>query len=269
MGSCCLRTKRIIWLSLSRLWNNTYVFDASATGSNGNSCSDQVYDDNAPNACAGTLGGFFNQQASTTYSKASSLRALNTAGETFPDHMDDVYGSDTLEVNSTLSLANFPVGVNRGKADNQNGLGMGRNSTLLNALVSNGTISSKTWSFWNGWTGTEAQHQMDGSLIFGGYDAAKISGKNITLPFSSENDCLRGYVVTISDIKLNLVNGSTASILGPSHGTAMRACVAPDYPIISLSVDIWTAFVEASGVIEVGRSFGTNFFGMLIANNAS
>lgn len=251
------------------MWNNTYIFDASATGINGNGCPDLVYDQNSPNACAGTLGGFFKQQASTTYSKAGSLQALNTAGETISDHKSDVYGSDTLEVNSTLSLANFPFGVNRGSVDNQNGLGMGRNSTLLNALVSNGTISSRTWSFWNGWTGAEAQHQMDGSLILGGYDAAKISGRNITLPFSTENDCLRGYVATISDIKLNLVNGSTPSILGPSHGSAMKACVAPDYPVMTLSIDIWTAFVEASGVTELGRSFGTNYYGMLIADNAS
>ncbi len=263
MGSWGPHTTRIICLSLSRLWNNTFISDASAASANGNGCPDQ------PNACAGLLGGFFNQQASTTYSKAGSFQALNTAGEAFPDHKDDVFGSDTLEVNSTISLANFPFGVNRGKSDNRNGLGMGRNSTLMNALVSNGTISSKSWSFWNGWTGAEAQHQMDGSLILGGYDAAKISGRNITLPFSNENDCSQGYLVTISDIKLNLVNGSTPSILGPSHGSAMKACVAPDYPIISLSIDIWTAFVEASGVTELGRSFGTNFFGMLIANNAS
>lgn len=269
MGSCGPHTKAIIDLSLSRLWNNTYFFDASATSISGNGCPDLVYDQNSPNACAGTLGGFFRQQASTTFSKASSLQALNTATETFPDHKNDVYGSDTLAVNSTLSLVNFPFGVNRGNVDKQNSLGVGRNSTLLNALVSNGAISSRTWSFWNGWIGAETQHQMDGSFILGGYDAAKISGRNITLPFSTENDCLRGYVVTISDIKLNLINGSTSSIFGPSHGAAMKACVAPDYPIMSFSIDIWTAFVDASGVTEIGRSFGTNFYGMLIAANTS
>lgn len=248
------------------MWNNTYVFDASAISIGGVGCDDT----NSPNACAGTLGGFFNDQTSSTYSKAASLQALNSATETFPDHKNDVYGNDTLGVNSSISLAKFPFGRNRGGIDGHNLLGMGRNSTLLNALVSEGAISSRTWSFWNGWTGSQIEHQLDGSLVIGGYDSAKIStGRNITVPFTDSPHCARGYLVTVSDIKMNLVNGSTPSIIGTSDGSAMQACIAPDYPIMTLSVDIWNAFVEVSGVVEVGRSLGINYFGMLIDNNTS
>lgn len=110
---------------------------------------------------------------------------------------------------------------------------------------------------------------MDGNLVFGGYDAAKIAGNNITLPFITDSHCPEGYIVTISDIKMNLLNGSNPSILGPSAGSALRACIGPGYPLMSLSQDVWDAFVKVSGVREVGRSNQTNFFGMLIATDTS
>lgn len=227
------------------------------------------YDENAPNACAGSVGGFFNGQSSTTYAKAAGLQALHLAEESLPQHSNDVYGTDTLKLNSSLSHADFPFGVNRGKVDNVNALGVGRNSTLLNTLVSRGNIASRTYSFWEGWTGAESRHQMDGSLVLGGYDAAKISGNNITLPFSTDSVCLEGYIATISDIKMAFPNGSSPSILGSSARSPLRACIGPGYPIMTLPQDIWQAFVEASGVTEVGRSLQTDFLGMLIAADTS
>jgi len=219
---------------------------------------------NAPNACAGSVGGFFNEQSSTTFSGAANLPAEESA----PSHSNDTYGTDTLELNSSFSLANFPFGVNKGNVDNVNALGVGRNSTLLNTLVSRGDIASRTYSFWEGWTGAESQHQMDGSLVFGGYDAAKISGKNITLPFSTDKFCHEGYIVAISDIKMELPNGSRPSIISSYAGSSLRACIGPGYPIMSLPQEIWTAFVAASGVTEVGRSNHTDFWGMLISTDA-
>lgn len=223
---------------------------------------------NAPNACAGSVGGFFNEKSSSTYSGASDLQALHVAEESGTGHGNDSWGTDTLKLNSSLSLANFPFGVNKGLADNVNALGVGRNSTLLNTLVSRGDIASRTYSFWEGWTGTEPQHQMDGNLVFGGYDAAKISGNNITLPFSTDKFCLEGYIVAISDIKMELPNGYRPSIIGSYTGSSLRACISPGYPIMSLPKEIWTAFVAASGVTEVGRSNQTDSFGMLISTDA-
>ena len=196
---------------------------------------------------------------------------MNTAREYLQNHQNDTYGTDTLEVNSTLSLAQFPFGVNRGPGDHRNALGMGRNSTLLNALFSTGAISSRTYSYWAGWTGPEAQYQKDGNLILGGYDAAKISGGNITLPLTHNDEhCPEGYVVTISDIRLNLLDGSSPSILGTSAGSALRACVNPSMPVIILSENIWNSFVAESGVTQIssppntGYSLRYGFFGMLI-----
>lgn len=134
-------------------------------------------------------------------------------------------------------------------------------------LFSNGSIASRTYGWWHGWTGAEASQQMDGSLTLGGYDSAKITGNNITLPFSNNVfDCLGGLIVTITDIQMNLRNGSDIGILGASRGSAMKACLATSHNVMDLPVDIWNAFVDVSKVTpaEDERSLGANFWGMLI-----
>jgi hypothetical protein len=83
-------------------------------------------------------------------------------------------------------------------------MGLGTNSTLLNALISAKAIASRTWGYSQGWTGAEAENQVDGSLVLGGYDAAKTKGNNVTVPFSNDPHCVSNLVVTISDIKMNL-----------------------------------------------------------------
>jgi len=69
------------------------------------------------------------------------------------------------------------MGVSRGQGEGINTLGFGRNSTLLNALVASGALSSRSWGFWQGWTGAESKNQIDGNLIFSGYDAESHGSK--------------------------------------------------------------------------------------------
>ena len=211
------------------------------------------------------------ESSSSSWSQAATFGALSTASEFFPNHAKDVPGNDTVHLNSTFSLPTFPLGINRGPGELQsmNMVGLGVNSSLLNILLSAGAIASRTWALFHGWTGAESEHQMDGSLVLGGYDAAKLTGNNITLPFTEDQACATHLVVVITDIKMKLKNGSNTSILGSSAGSAIKACISPDYPIMSLGADIWKSFVNISNVTEMGRSFGINFYGMLISTNGS
>ena len=143
-------------------------------------------------------------------------------------------------------------------------LGLGRNSTLLNVLSSAGIIASRTYGYFEGWTGAYAEYQTDGSMVLGGYDAAKVTGSNITLPFAPSDDCACGYVITVTDIKMNLRNGSNISIIGQSGGSSLKACIDGDGPII-ITEDIWWAFTNITGVSEIGRSMSAlNYWAMLI-----
>lgn len=189
---------------------------------------------------------------------------MSAAGESSSEQNDDLWGSDTLLLNTTLSVPDFPLGIFRSNAF-QNTLGLGRNSTLLNALSSAGVIFSRTFSIFQGWTGAQTPFQTDGSLILGGYDSAKIAGNNITLPLAVEDSCESGLVITVNNIHMNLMNGSNVSIIGESLGSAMRACIEPTFSPISLSEYIWWAFTNVTGVAEISRSGSAiNTWGMIL-----
>ncbi len=138
-------------------------------------------------------GGWFDEASSASWVQAPNNGTLSTATEILPDHEGDVFGNDTVHLNSTLDVTGFTFGLNRGiggaVGDEMNSVGLGTNSTLLNALVLAKVIASRTWGYSQGWTGAEAEHQIDGSLVLGGYDAAKAKGSNVTVPFSTDPHC--------------------------------------------------------------------------------
>lgn len=244
-----------------RMFNNTILNDGTVQGCNTNYTMVQ---------CSNQYGGLFDEGSSTSWN-ATTYSALNTAAEAVSDQGSDLWGTDIVKINTTFSLPSFPIGIFRSDAPNSAGagnmdtLGLGRNSTLLNVLSSVGVIASRTYGYFQGWTGAYAQYQTDGSLVLGGYDAAKVTGSNVTLPFAPSAACNNGYVITVTDIKMNLKNGSNPSIIGQSAGSSLKACIEPDFGPITLSEDIWWAFTNITGVGEIGRSLSPlNFFGMLI-----
>ena len=243
-----------------RKYNNTYLNDGTVPGCSVNSTRLQ---------CSNQYGGLFDEGSSTTWSPAN-FTALGAAIESTSDQDNDTWGTDTLLVNTTLSVPDFPLGIFRGSTDTQNTLGLGRNSTLLNALVSAGEIASRTYSIFQGWTGSQNQYHTDGSLILGGYDSAKIRGNNITLPFAVQGNCNNGFIVSVTDITMNLNNGSNVSIIGSSQGSAMRACIEPNFSPITLSEEIWWAFTNVTGAAETGRSISPiSYWGMMIPANGA
>jgi len=222
--------------------------------------------DITPIQCAGIHGGSFNEGTSSTWSQAVGQNASGAAQEhPFVDATTDIWGNDVLQLNSSVSFKNFPLAVTRTKAWNMNAMGLGRNSTMLNALHSAGTITSRSWSLFWGLTGADANSQMDGSLVLGGYDAAKVTGDNFTDHLYIDKGCITSFLVTVTDIVMNLPDSSKISILGTSSGAAMRMCIQPEIPLITLPADVWSAFANHSGGTFIGRSLGINGYGMLYA----
>ena len=181
-----------------------------------------------------------------------------------------ISGTDELKVTSSLSLPNYPVGIVRvegGSGDSRhiNLLGLSINSTLLKTLKTAGNIASNAYGFFEGWVGAQTEFQMDGSVVLGGYDRAKITGSNVTLPFQYRDTCISGLIISVTDITMNLKNGSNPSILGESQGSAIQACVDPVNDYMSLDNYIWSRFVNVSGVVETGRILGPiNFWTMTV-----
>lgn len=109
---------------------------------------------------------------------------------------------------------------------------------------------------------------MDGGIVFGGYDKAKIKdvNVNVTLPISNSIDqCPSGYIVQVQGMELNLANGTTASLLAPGSGSAFQACVDLSEGSNTIDYDIWQRFVNISGSTPTGRAFGPySFYSMLV-----
>jgi hypothetical protein len=87
--------------------------------------------------------------------------------------------------------------------------------------------------FW-GRTGATADTQLDGNLVLGGYDRAKVvAGTNYTQRLSyARPACATAMLVTISDIVLHFANGTDASLFGGVQSSAITACIVPSYPVL-------------------------------------
>lgn len=221
-------------------------------------------------SCSCQTGGFLDKEKSSSWLQASSFGGLQNAHDFDFGQYNYLLGTEMIRINSNLTLSNFPIGIGiRPVYQSKNSLGLARNSTLLNRLLSAGLINSRTWEYYSGWTDAETQHQLNGSVVLEGYDEAKKLGQNTTLIVSDVANCPTGLLVTVHDIELNLLDGRNLSLLGPSAGSAMNACVWPTSPVLGLPVEVWNSFVQFSGVNVLGRSVGINFWAMLISSNGS
>ena len=174
-------------------------------------------------------------------------------------------GDDTLIVNGSDSLENFPIGIPRLRWDSGytmlHALGLGSNSTYLNALRSAGQISSRVWSIF--WGRMWIDDAIDGSLVLGGYDQEKVIGKNFTAPldyddYTGSGGCWTGMKVIVNDIKVNFRDGSDESIF-PSN-TALSVCLVPQRQLLLEAPNgIADKFEEVTGVNSTGTSYGLHW----------
>ncbi|XTI92633.1 acid protease [Cenococcum geophilum] len=245
-------------LSFLPIWplNNTWIFD-SLNGSCPRTTTNI--------ACETKRGGYFVESNSTTYQNFSDV-VLAGGAPSDNRTITGFGGTDGLVLNSSVSLAKFPFGIPRvvwpSPYHTQHAIGLGINSTILNALQSASQIGSRVWSMFWGLTGVSAPVQMDGIFVFGGYDKAKVQGKNHTQALGSFDRCDTGMLVTLSDMQLNFPNGTTETLLGSGF---LSACIVPDFPnLITMPLDpYYSSFEALTQTANVGRSYGLNFFGML------
>ena len=159
---------------MKRTLDDTYLYHDSRR------CSVPDIDSGTLRLCSATVGGIWNKERSSSWLKASSFD---------PDKSDDFTGTETIRIGSSAPLSNFPIRSPPSLFSAQNFLGLSKNSTLLNRLSAAGLIASRAWGYYQGWTGAETQHQLDGSLVLGGYDEAKTIGQNTSFSFGDADSC--------------------------------------------------------------------------------
>lgn len=203
-------------------------------------------------ACSWVHGGSFNDASSTSWRAPSDpdLTDSSPGNETIR-----IRGTDTLNLGSDISIDQFPIYFPKPRVIPQNSLGLGPNSTFLNLLFDQGKIASKTWSLFWGWQGAEKENQMNGSLVLGGYDKAKMGGANLTAKFSDGVGCPSSLLVYLSNIAVNHADGNKTSLFSTA-GSALRACIKADNPQVTLPEDVFENLKKAFPGKTVEHSTG-------------
>ncbi|CAK7236425.1 hypothetical protein SBRCBS47491_009632 [Sporothrix bragantina] len=239
--------------------NNSFVY-----GTDGHCTTDL-----STAACTTFRGGSYNGIASTSRTVPGSAEyPVDAAPYASVSHAADTVILNGTSSNST-TLSQFPFGVPLNDLGQQgyhpmNALGLGFNSTILQALKASGRIASRTWSMFWGLNGADATAQMEGIFVLGGYDKAKVvAGQTTTLPLADAGSvCPSRMVLSITDLVLNFSNGTNASLFPGTASTALQACITPDYPVLmTLPYDPYFKAIETltNATIEQ-RSTGLVFF---------
>ena len=137
------------------------------------------------------------------------------------------YGTDTLSIGGqTLTNLQFGIGYESTSADGILGIGYAADEAQVNsahqrsyanlpqALVSAGLIKSNAYSLW-----LDDLEANTGSIIFGGVDTDKYTGKLQTLPIQKEFDEYAELIITLSS--MGIVSGGKTHSLNSDLPTAV------------------------------------------------
>lgn len=198
---------------IGRYLNDTWAYNTS---------SPDCPKDKTDRWCATYRGGLYDPGQS---SSSKAMRDIYAAGASPSDgdrteglHVwDNSWAIDNLNVGN-VTLDQYPIGMPGFDYGTQNhpqgAIGLGPNSTLLSALKDAGHISSRSYGYWWGEDGATSNAQLDGSLVLGGYDAAKVQGSNITINLKTPSlSCMSGMHMTITDIVMRFPNSTRSSII--------------------------------------------------------
>jgi hypothetical protein len=243
--------------------NNTWLYDYDSL------CDDTIIFSDT--ICQVRRGNYFFENTSTTFEKTGSILLAGGAGVETVSYGAEGGISDLLSTSltgsedfspGTTGLSKFPIGIARRNWDHGytilHAMGMGSNSTYLNSLVQTGQIASRVWSIF--WGRMWVDQPLDGQVVVGGYDQAKVIGQNYTqaLDYSNATGCWTGMKVTISDIELVDRNGATTSIFPPNF--ALPVCIVPQRQLlIEAPETIFDTFENKTATKNIGFSFGVHW----------
>lgn len=254
-------------LTASRDLNNTWIYDEQAY------CDDSIiWNDRI---CEIRRGNLYREDDSDTFEKTSNMASAGGAStETAFQGSEKgvgkmlstaLTGTDTFQPGNGEAIKNFPVGIPRQRWDGGytmlHAMGMGKDSTYLNALLEAGKIGSRVWSIF--WGRMWINNAINGSVVLGGYDEEKVIGNNYTAAldysdFQGTSGCWTGMKITVRDIKVNFWDGSEESIL-PSN-TVLPCCIVPQRQLLLEAPGaIMDNFGKATGTNSTGTSYGLHW----------
>jgi hypothetical protein len=197
-----------------RAWRNTYIYGA------GTFCEGAY----RPYTCLVSHGGQYNQSLSTT-----AQDSLAPIAPFIDEKLDSNWTTDSVTLENGAAFHDWRFGtpgpqLKDGNANGQAVIGVGVNSTFINALRTAGNISSNTYSLF--WGDEFTDEPRDGAFTLGGYDEAILGDSMVTKGFTrSEGRCDEGMIVEVTHMRLNHEDGSIVDLLDGLG--ALNVCVIP------------------------------------------
>jgi hypothetical protein len=213
---------------------------------NSQDCSGETETASNITGCIGQKGGVFYIDRSPTFVYAAD-GTWNGTGANPADHDGHtVLGWDIGEFGN-VSVPGLPVAVWSDKySNNKTSIGIGANSSTIDAFVKQGVLSS----FPNQigiYMGSRSELQgVDGEVIFGGYDSARVNGSFTWFPIGKRFpglDC--PLQVLLEDVVLKNINGSQS--LFPDTFSKIPACIDPIQMAFTFSTALFQEWARLTG----------------------
>lgn len=157
-------------------------------------------------SCIDYRGSVFTPPHSSSWKSGSSSGSakFNWKNDGYGLFADGSRGQDTVALSTGVALKGFEFALVDAANVTAAFLGLGRNSTILERLVADGTVGSRSYGLYVGvdlGSGVETGGEMGvrsfpGSLTLGGYDKAKIGNRGVTLQAPISSDGGLGLEVT-------------------------------------------------------------------------
>ena len=204
-------------------------------------------------------GGFYDRSSSASWKSGFPINH-NLDGP------DANWTKESITLSDSSLLQNLEIGVSNKQIHpwrSQAELGVGMNSSLIDALHVAGNISSMSYSF--SWGNDFAEPFYDGSITFGGYDRSVVAGvRNITKTFtrSEPTRCPEGMIVEMTGMKLASEGGDIANIFEGLG--AIKVCIVPSMRnIMALDKPYGDRIIKGLGEIRADAGINGMLGGML------
>ncbi|EXJ54702.1 hypothetical protein A1O7_10043 [Cladophialophora yegresii CBS 114405] len=210
--------------------------DLTLVANSGDCASSTDYD------CLAWLGGTYDPTFSRT--EATQTAAGWNGTLQGADPADFVLYNDVLTIGSNgRTVPGFPFATDNeaGWAYNISGslLGLGLNSTFLQAMVDSGVAPSTSYGLWVG-TRLNDEDPRDGLLMIGGYDSARA---NEFHTFDSRDTCTT--CIILQDLTWESDAGSFSLL--DEEATEFQVILVPAWESLRLPPSVFDAFGNATG----------------------
>jgi hypothetical protein len=230
-----------------RAQRNTYVYGAEGF-------CEKAY---RPYSCLVSHGGQYNRSLSTT-----ARDSLAPIAPFIDEKVDSNWTSDSVTFGNGAPIHEWRFGTpsNQLRDENSNGqaiIGVGVNSTFIDALRTTGNISSNAYSLF--WGDEFTDEPRDGAFTLGGYDEAILGDSMVTKGFTrSEDRCAEGMIVEVTHMRLNHQEGPTIDLLDGLG--ALNVCVIPSLrAVMAVPREYGEKLIASMGAVRLDK--GKNIAG--------